>query len=146
MIISIASGKGGTGKTTVAVSMARVLSQEVPGRTLQLLDCDVEQPNAHLFINPVFESSEPVTLPVPRIDRDRCDACGECDRLCQFKAIALVGDTVMCFPELCHGCGGCMRVCPRSAITEDSRELGRLDRGRCGGINFARGTDRKSVV
>ena len=122
MIISIASGKGGTGKTTIATNLAAVL-----GPQAQLLDCDVEQPNAHLFLQPNFYRSEPVYTPVPEVNRDRCTLCGECESICQFKAIVVVGDQVMTFPELCHSCGGCFAVCPEDAITETGRELGTIE-------------------
>ncbi len=103
MIISIASGKGGTGKTTVATNLAISL-----GENVQLLDCDVEEPNAHLFMNPVFEKTEIVTTPVPQVDDKKCTLCGKCGEICQFKAILVISDSVMIFPELCHSCGGCM--------------------------------------
>ena len=126
MIITIASGKGGTGKTTVTTNLALSI-----GTNVQLLDCDVEQPNAHLFLNPVFERTDTVTTPVPEIDMDKCTFCGKCGELCEFKAIVVVGETVLAFDELCHSCGGCMAVCPEGAITEKGRELGVLQRGHC---------------
>lgn len=137
MIISIASGKGGTGKTTIATNLAAVL-----GPQAQLLDCDVEQPNAHLFLQPNFYRSEPVYTPVPEVNRDRCTLCGECESICQFKAIVVVGDQVMTFPELCHSCGGCFAVCPEDAITETGRELGTIEAGLCDGLLFIHGQSR----
>ena len=134
MIISVASGKGGTGKTTVATNLALSIGSQV-----QLLDCDVEQPNAHLFIQPVFDRTETVTTPVPEIDLDKCTICGKCGDLCEFKAISVVAETVMVFEELCHGCGGCMAVCPESAITEKGRELGILRKGHRNGVEFIHG-------
>jgi MinD superfamily P-loop ATPase len=134
MIISIASGKGGTGKTTVATNLALSL-----GSSVQLLDCDVEEPNAHLFINPVFDRTETVTTPVPEIDMDKCTLCGKCGDICQFKAIVVVGETVLPFEELCHSCGGCMEVCPEDAITEKGRELGVIQKGYRNGIEFIHG-------
>ncbi len=113
MIISVASGKGGTGKTTVATNMALALETDV-----QLLDCDVEEPNAHLFIDPVMEKTESVFAPVPAIDESKCTYCGKCADICRFKAIAVVGETVVTFPELCHSCGGCVVVCPEKAVTK----------------------------
>ena len=101
MIISIASGKGGTGKTTVATNLAVSI-----GSNVQLIDCDVEEPNAHLFIHPFFDETETVTTPVPQVDLKKCTRCGKCSELCQFKAIAVAGETVLTFPELCHSCGG----------------------------------------
>jgi len=134
MIISIASGKGGTGKTTVATNLAVSLGSEV-----QLLDCDVEEPNAHLFMHPVFDLTETVTTPVPEVDMDKCTLCGKCGDICQFKAIVVVGETVLPFEELCHSCGGCMAVCPEDAITEKGRELGIIQKGHRNGIEFIHG-------
>lgn len=134
MIISVASGKGGTGKTTVATNLAVSL-----GAGVQILDVDVEEPNAHLFIQPEWDSRETVTVPVPLVDEERCTGCGSCADLCQFKALVVVGKGVLVFPELCHSCGGCLRVCPEGAITETVRELGILERGHRGGLDFVHG-------
>jgi MinD superfamily P-loop ATPase len=134
MLISVASGKGGTGKTTVATNLALSVGSDV-----QLLDCDVEQPNAHLFMNPIFDQTQSITTPVPEIDSQKCSLCGKCGDLCEFKAITMVGDTILVFEELCHGCGGCMAVCPEHAITEKGRELGILEKGHCDGIDFIHG-------
>ena len=134
MIISIASGKGGTGKTTVATNLAFSLASEV-----QILDCDVEEPNAHLFIHPSINEKITVSTPVPEVDRDRCTLCGKCAEICQFKAIIVIGKTVLPFPELCHSCGGCMEVCPEKAITETGRELGIIEKGNKNGLDFVHG-------
>jgi MinD superfamily P-loop ATPase len=134
MIISIASGKGGTGKTTVATNLAMALEAPV-----QLLDCDVEEPNAHLFINPVIESTTTVFAPVPAIDESKCNYCGKCAAICRFKALVVVGKTVLTFPELCHSCGGCMAVCPEDAVSESGRELGVIETGRKGLLSFIHG-------
>jgi MinD superfamily P-loop ATPase len=134
MLITVASGKGGTGKTTVATNLAVSI-----GSGVRLLDCDVEEPNAHLFIHPVFEQTETVTTPVPQVDDDRCTYCGKCGEICRFKAIVVVGETVLPFAELCHSCGGCMHVCPEDAITEKGRELGILQKGHRNGIEFIHG-------
>lgn len=134
MIISIASGKGGTGKTTVATNMAVSLGGDV-----QLLDCDVEEPNAHLFIHPVINEVKTITTPVPEVDMEKCNLCGKCGEICQFKAIVVIGETVLPFPEMCHSCGGCMEVCPEKAITETGRELGVIERGRWNGLEFVHG-------
>jgi len=134
MIISIASGKGGTGKTTVATNLALSLGSEV-----QLLDCDVEEPNAHLFIHPSIEKTETVTTPVPQVDMDKCTLCGKCGDICQFKAIVVIGETVLPFHELCHSCGGCVEVCPEKAITETGRDLGIIERGHRNGLDFIHG-------
>jgi MinD superfamily P-loop ATPase len=134
MIISVASGKGGTGKTTVATNLALSI-----GKNVQLLDCDVEQPNAHLFIHPVFDCTETVTTPVPEIDMSKCTLCGKCAEICQYKAIVVVAETVLPFEELCHSCGGCMAACPEGAITEKGRELGIIQKSRHNGIEFVHG-------
>ncbi|QTA82915.1 CobQ/CobB/MinD/ParA nucleotide binding domain-containing protein [Desulfonema limicola] len=134
MIISIASGKGGTGKTTVATSLALSLQSGV-----QLLDCDVEEPNCHLFLNPEFEKSQTVFTPVPEIDKSKCSFCRKCVDICRFNVIALAGETVLTFPELCHSCGGCMAVCPEDAITEVGREIGTVEKGRVNNIDFVYG-------
>ncbi|MCK4787778.1 MAG: 4Fe-4S binding protein, partial [Desulfobacteraceae bacterium] len=116
MIISVASGKGGTGKTTVSTNLAISLDTDV-----RFLDCDVEEPNAHLFLQPIIDDVETVTTPVPVVDEDKCNLCGKCGEICQFKAIVVIGETVLPFQELCHSCGGCMEVCPEKAITETGR-------------------------
>ena len=134
MIISIASGKGGTGKTTVATNMAVSVGSDV-----QVLDCDVEEPNAHLFLHPTIEEVETITTPVPEVDMEKCTLCGKCGEICQFKAIVVIGETVLPFHELCHSCGGCMEVCPTKAITEVGRELGVIERGHRNGIEFVHG-------
>jgi MinD superfamily P-loop ATPase len=134
VIISIASGKGGTGKTTVATNLSASLKSGV-----KLLDCDVEEPNSHLFIKPVMESEETITTPVPEIDESKCTLCGKCCEICQFKAIVRIGDTILPFTDLCHSCGGCFEVCPENAITETYRELGKLEKGHKNGIEFIHG-------
>ncbi len=134
MIISIASGKGGTGKTTIATNLAVSLENKA-----QILDCDVEEPNAHLFLNPVLDKTEIITTPVPEINKDKCTLCGKCADICQFKAIVVIVKTVLTFHELCHSCGGCMEVCPEDAITEVGRELGVLQVGHRGKLKFADG-------
>jgi MinD superfamily P-loop ATPase len=134
MRISIASGKGGTGKTTVATNLALSI-----GSNVQLLDCDVEEPNAHLFIHPVFEVTDTVFTPVPDVNEKKCTYCGKCAEICQFKAIAVLEKAVLVFSELCHSCGGCMEVCPEGAITEKGRELGVIQKGRHNGIEFIHG-------
>jgi MinD superfamily P-loop ATPase len=137
MIIAIASGKGGTGKTTLATNLAMSLARQ--SQTVQLLDCDVEEPNCHLFLRLQIETTETVGLPVPQVDEGRCTGCGQCARICQFSAIVCVKKKVLVFPELCHGCGGCVRVCPEGAITEKDREIGVIEAGRADGIEFVHG-------
>jgi MinD superfamily P-loop ATPase len=134
MIISIASGKGGTGKTTVATNLAVSLESDV-----QILDCDVEEPNSHLFIRPVIEEVKTITTPVPEVDMEKCTLCGKCGEICQFKAIIVIGETVLPFHELCHSCGGCMEVCPEKAISETGRELGIIEKGHRNGLEFVHG-------
>jgi MinD superfamily P-loop ATPase len=134
MIISVASGKGGTGKTTVATSLALAI-----GNSAQLMDCDVEAPNAHLFLKPVLEPEESVFMPVPVVDEDKCTMCGLCAEICRFNAIITIADTVMTFPELCHGCGGCHAVCPAGAIGEGKRTIGIIEHGRCNDLEFVHG-------
>ena len=134
MNICVASGKGGTGKTTVVTNLAVAI-----GSNVQLLDCDVEEPNAHLFIQPEFDETQIVTTSVPDVDMDKCTRCGKCSDICQFKAIVVVGETILTFEELCHSCGGCMAVCPENAITEKGRELGVIQKGRRNGIEFIHG-------
>lgn len=128
MRVAVASGKGGTGKTTVAVNLAVAAAGMSKGAAY--IDCDVEEPNGHIFLKPAIEESETVTVPVPVVDDSRCTACGECGRICRFKAIVMILDEVLTFPELCHGCGGCSLVCPVEAITEKPREVGKIERGR----------------
>jgi MinD superfamily P-loop ATPase len=137
MIIAIASGKGGTGKTTLATNLALTLARG--GQEVQLLDCDVEEPNCHLFLKHSVETTEKVSLPVPQVDREKCTACGQCEQICQFSAIVCVKDAVLTFPELCHGCGGCFLVCPQEAISEVAREMGIVELGHSHGIRFVHG-------
>ncbi len=134
MVIAVASGKGGTGKTTIAANLAWVAEKPV-----QLLDCDVEEPNVHLFLNGPPENETFVTLPIPQIDAERCNGCGECSRFCSFNAIAVVKGTPLIFPELCHACGGCARVCPQGAISEKEERIGAVQERRVGGIHLVTG-------
>lgn len=136
MILAIASGKGGTGKTTVAVSLALSLAERRP----LLLDCDVEEPNAALFLHPDFTEQRVVGQLVPVVDPACCTHCGRCAEVCQYHAIAVVAQQVFVFPELCHGCGSCTRHCPEGALHEEVKPLGLLERGRAGDIAFAQGT------
>ncbi|MBN1575210.1 MAG: ATP-binding protein [Chitinispirillaceae bacterium] len=137
MKIAIASGKGGTGKTTVATNLALLLGER--GENVVYLDCDVEEPNGHLFLKPSIDRRIAATIPVPVIDESKCTACGECVKFCQYNALVRLGKTVMVFPELCHGCGGCMLLCPQKAISERDREIGIVETGRACGVCFANG-------
>ncbi len=141
MIISVASGKGGTGKTTVSTNLARVLEEK-----LMLLDCDVEEPNAHLFLNPEFGEARRVYTEIPDVDQEKCTGCGECAKVCRFRALTVVGGKVMVFPELCHSCGGCMIACPEKAIGEGQRELGTIEEASLDNITFVKGTLRVGEV
>ena len=138
MIITVASGKGGTGKTTVAVSLALSLA-DGDGAAPLFLDCDVEEPNAALFLQPTIEERREVGLLIPEVDLDRCTLCGTCAEVCQYNALAVVGEKVLVFPELCHGCGSCTLNCPVEAIHEVLHVTGIIERGRAGRIDFAQG-------
>jgi len=133
MIISIASGKGGTGKTTVATNLALSLGEA------QLIDCDVEEPNANIFIKAVIEKSEDVTVEIPKIDKTKCDFCGKCSEFCAYNALAVVPSNVLVFPELCHSCGGCELVCPQDAISWNKRVIGKIEHGKIDGFDFYHG-------
>ncbi len=133
MIISVASGKGGTGKTAVAVSLALVTPD------VQLLDCDVEEPNSHIFIQPVITDRESVPILVPKVDEKKCTFCGRCSKVCAYNAIAVLGNHTLVFPELCHGCGACSYFCPEGAIEEVPRDIGTVETGTGHGLKFAHG-------
>ena len=133
MIVSVASGKGGTGKTSVAVNMA--LSIE----NVQLLDCDVEEPNAHLLLHPEISHTEPVYLQVPVVNEELCDHCGKCGEFCQYNAIFVGSEKVLIFPELCLSCGGCALVCPKKAISEEERRIGAVKSGVAGDLELVYG-------
>jgi MinD superfamily P-loop ATPase len=137
MNIAIASGKGGTGKTTVATNLSLLLAEQ--GEKVAYLDCDVEEPNGHLFLKPDIHEQHAAFIPVPIIEESKCTACGECVRFCQYKALVRLGKTVMLFPELCHGCGGCTLVCPEQAISESDKEIGFVETGVSGAIGFVHG-------
>ncbi|OGX15012.1 MAG: (4Fe-4S)-binding protein [Omnitrophica WOR_2 bacterium RBG_13_41_10] len=139
MIISVASGKGGTGKTTIAVNLALSLSN------VQFLDCDVEEPNAHIFLKPIIKEQKKAYIPVPEIDKSRCNYCGKCAQVCVYNAIAVLPSqdgkkgTTLVFAHLCHGCGACSALCPENAIKEVKREIGVVELGNCGKIEFIHG-------
>ncbi|MBE0433437.1 ATP-binding protein [candidate division WOR-3 bacterium] len=163
MIISFASGKGGTGKTTVATNFALFLSQETDAKKIQFLDCDVEEPNAAIFLRPKITETSSVGIPVPVIDFSRCTFCGKCSEVCAYHAIAVINPTrysrrgnepgarmsqdmpgkskknILVFPELCHGCGGCSLFCPEDAISETDRAIGVIEAGTSGAIDFVQG-------
>nr|MEE4268093.1 ATP-binding protein [Candidatus Krumholzibacteria bacterium] len=137
MILTIASGKGGTGKTTVAVNLARLACER--GMHVHFCDCDVEEPNAHLFLHPDLTMRRTVQLPLPVVDQDECDHCGACADICQFNAIAALPRQTVVFPELCHSCSGCWLVCPRQAIDQGLRTLGVVESGHSSSLAFTRG-------
>jgi MinD superfamily P-loop ATPase len=144
MRIAVASGKGGTGKTTVAVSLALSLATDdasIGGARYPplFLDCDVEAPDAHLFLRPTIEQTAEASVLMPRVDEGRCTLCGLCAEVCEYNALAVLGDEVLLFPELCHGCGSCSLICPEGAISERPRVVGRLEAGHAGELQFARG-------
>jgi len=147
MRIAVASGKGGTGKTTVASSLALSLaagSKLVSATPVSIpplfLDCDVEAPNAHLFLEPDFEERQEIGILIPQVDEARCTQCGKCAEVCQYHAIAILGKKVLVFPQLCHGCGSCTWNCPEGAISEVLNVMGVLESGSTpSGMEFARG-------
>jgi MinD superfamily P-loop ATPase len=134
MIVVIASGKGGTGKTTVAASLAAVWQGP-----LTTADLDVEAPNLHLFLQAKIEGRRAISMMIPEVDESRCNRCGACSDICQFKAISVMGEVMLTFPEMCHGCGACMAVCPEDAISEGERPLGEVLWGRRGDIDCLAG-------
>ena len=133
MIISVASGKGGTGKTIISTSLALSLGE------VQFLDCDVEEPNGHIFLKPQINERISVGIPVPEVDETKCNFCGKCAQICEFNAIVVIKKKVLFFPELCHGCGGCSYICPENAIKEVEREIGVIEKGHSGNIGFSHG-------
>jgi MinD superfamily P-loop ATPase len=137
MQIAIASGKGGTGKTTIATNLAVSLSQT--GQKVQYLDCDAEEPNGHIFLKPEIKRSEDVTVGVPEVDMAKCTGCGKCGQLCQYSAIICLKDKPLVFEQLCHSCGGCMAICPEGAITEKQRKIGIAEFGKSNGVYFGHG-------
>lgn len=137
MRIAVASGKGGTGKTTVAVNLAYLAAKS--GRSVVYADCDVEEPNGHLFLQPAFSQELSIESLVPVVDRGRCTLCGRCSEICRFGAIACVGKSVLVFAELCHACGGCQLACPEGAIREVPRSIGRLRLGSSDAVRFVDG-------
>jgi MinD superfamily P-loop ATPase len=136
MIISVASGKGGTGKTLVATSLALSLKDDYK---VQLLDCDVEEPNDHILLKPVITRKENVCVPIPKVDEAKCTYCGKCAEVCAYHAIAVLPKNILVFPQLCHGCGACSYLCPEKAIAEEGQEIGTVESGQADGISFVQG-------
>lgn len=137
MIISVASGKGGTGKTTISTNLAVSLADV--GQQVQYLDCDAEEPNGHIFLKPNIEIKEDVTVGVPEVDLSKCTGCGKCGKLCQYSAIVSLKGNVLVFENLCHSCGGCMAICPEKAITEKQRKIGIAEIGKSNNVKFVHG-------
>lgn len=140
MKIAIASGKGGTGKSTVSTNLAHLLSSKYDD--VAIVDCDVEEPNCHIFLKPEVKYSEKSFLNVPLIDKEKCIGCGKCVEICQFNSLAVVKNKVIIFPELCHSCGGCWLVCPQGAISQGQREVGVVETGISEKLNFIHGKSR----
>ena len=131
--VVVASGKGGTGKTTVSVNLALSLND------VQLLDCDVEEPDCNVYLNIPLKEIEKVTIPIPEIDKNMCTFCGKCSQFCQFNALAIYPQDALVFGDLCHGCGGCALLCPEKAISETEKIIGTLETGTSNGLEFLRG-------
>jgi len=136
MMISVASGKGGTGKTLVATSLALSLSAN---QKVQLLDCDVEEPNANILLRVAIKHRQPVYIPTPSVDETKCNYCGKCAEVCAYNAVAVIKEKVLVFTELCHGCGACSYLCPESAITEEGKEVGVVERGDSENLELTQG-------
>jgi MinD superfamily P-loop ATPase len=145
MKIAIASGKGGTGKTTIATNLAYISAGS--GRKVQYLDCDVEEPNGHIFLKPTIEKMQAVTVDVPEVDLKKCTGCGKCGEICQYSAIVHLADNnILTFEQLCHSCGGCLRVCPVNAIKPKPLNIGDIELGKAGDIDFVHGKSRIGYV
>ncbi len=136
MVLSVASGKGGTGKTLVATNLALSLKDRF---RVQLLDCDVEEPNAHIFLKPEVTGRAAVCIPVPVVDEEKCTHCRLCAEVCAYRAIAVLTNRVLVFPQLCHGCGACAYLCPEHAIAEQGKEIGVVEWGHSDGVDFVHG-------
>jgi len=134
MIVSVASGKGGTGKTMVTTSLALSLEEGV-----QVLDCDVEEPNARIFLKPEITETSDVHMPVPQVDERKCQHCSVCQQVCAYNAITVIKDKVLIFPELCHSCGACTLLCPHHALTEVDKNVGRIESGSSHHVRFVQG-------
>lgn len=137
MRIAIASGKGGTGKTTVATNLAKVAA--AGGCAVAYLDCDVEEPNGHLFLKPTIERQQPIDKLLPVVDLARCTFCGRCTEVCRYGAIACVNKQVLIFAELCHSCGGCVLACAADAMRETPKPIGELRFGKSDAVHFVEG-------
>ena len=145
MKIAIASGKGGTGKTTIATNLALTIART--GKAVQYLDCDVEEPNGHIFLKPEIRETQEVTVDVPEVNLKKCSGCGKCSEICQYSAIVHLKDNnVLTFEQLCHSCGGCMRLCPADAIKAKPLKIGDIELGKAGDVGFVGGRLRIGYV
>lgn len=133
MIISVLSGKGGTGKTTIATNLAVLMSNS------RYVDCDVEEPNGFIFLKPQVKKQIDVEVMIPEINMDKCSGCGKCTQFCYFNALALVKNTPVVFPELCHGCEGCAIICPEQAVDKGNKIVGKVEVGYRDGMECIRG-------
>lgn len=136
-VVAVASGKGGTGKTTVAANLAKLCAQA--GGSVQYLDCDVEEPNGHIFLKPTIAETRDITVEVPAFDAEKCTGCGQCGQICQYGAIVAIDKQVLIFEQLCHSCAGCWRVCPSGALTPKPLKIGQLEVGRVDSLGFVTG-------
>ena len=134
MNIAVASGKGGTGKTTISVALALSAKGHV-----QLLDCDVEEPNADLFLRLESQKEEIINVQIPYVDINKCTFCGKCQEICQFNAITVLKDNALVFDELCHSCGGCEKICPQNAISEQGKPIGTVTVSNAHSLSFIQG-------
>jgi len=137
MQIAVAGGKGGSGKTTIAVNLAVAIAQQ--GSSVGYLDCDLETPNGDIFLQPEINETETLVLSVPLVEQSKCDGCGRCVQFCQHNALSLINEKLLIYPELCRGCGGCWLFCPNLALKESFREVGTVHRGRSNRIHFVQG-------
>ena len=143
-VIAVASGKGGTGKTTIATNLAHYVAQL--GQKVQYLDCDVEEPNGHIFLKPQIDVSQKATVDIPQVDLAKCTGCGKCGEICQYSAIVCVKQNVLVFEQLCHSCGGCWLVCPADAIEAMPLDIGEIEFGKAGNVDFVHGKLRIGYV
>lgn len=131
--IAVLSGKGGTGKTLVSVNLAAVANQA------QYLDCDVEEPNGHLFFKPININKKEVKVKIPKVDPSKCNGCRKCVDFCKFNALAYIKDKLIVFDDICHSCGGCVLVCPEKALTEEDRTIGKIEEGSSENVKVSTG-------
>ena len=136
-VVAVASGKGGTGKTTIATNLAYTITAS--GKEVQYIDCDVEEPNGHIFLKPQITGNRTVTVDVPQVDLDKCTGCGKCGELCQYSAIVCIDKHVLTFEQLCHSCDGCRLICPTEAIKAKPLDIGQIEWGKAGNVDYVGG-------